>query len=110
MTTQLTSKQIREEFFSIMCEVVAYYTQVDADVASGKIEGLYSGTAKQKALIYGRDKAFKLFNTQIQAKNEGAYKVQAIKALAELTGCSLSDAKEFYDTKHNFSNVQEAKK
>lgn len=39
---------------------------------------------------------------------EGKYKVQAIKSMAAITGCSLSDAKAFYDSKHSFSNVESA--
>lgn len=55
-----SDKQLKEAAFSIMCEVIAYYQQVDADVASGKVLDLYAGQEQQKALIYGRDKVVNL--------------------------------------------------
>lgn len=43
----------------------------------------------------------------VRYNNDGnKHKVQAIKSIAATSGSSYSDAKAFYDSQHNFSNVE----
>lgn len=47
----------------------------------------------------------KAWFTKVEPK-DSRHSVQAIKAIAELVGCTLKEAKDFYDLHHTFNNVQ----